>query len=250
MARLLHQLVEPPHPCAYLNGVEAQLEVRVMVEVTEIELDALLSRGWRRFGAIYFRPACTACAECVTLRIRVDSFMPSKSQRRAVKNARHLRRAVRVPTVDDERLALFKRWHVARESTRGWEPGEMDEERYAADFAFPHPAAREVTFRDPENDRLVGLSIVDETPTALSAVYFFWDPERAPGSLGVANIVTLVAEAHTRGLTYVYLGYRVVGCASLTYKSKYSPHELLIGRPGFATAPEWAPGAKPTESAT
>ena len=59
--------------------------------------------------------------------------------------------------------------------------GHIDEERYAFDFAFEHPAVREVTFRDAAADnRLVGLGIVDEVPGAVSAVIFFWDPELAP----------------------------------------------------------------------
>jgi arginine-tRNA-protein transferase len=97
-----------------------------------------------------------------------------------------------------------------------------------------------VAFRDPaDGDRLVGLGIFDETPKSMSAVYFFWDPERAPPSLGVANVVTLVAEAREKALPHVYLGYRVLGCASLVYKARYLPHELLVGRPAFGEAPEW-----------
>ena len=240
VARVLHHLVEPPRPCSYLDERDAQLEIRVMADVTVPELEALLSRGWRRFGPVYFRPACTGCGECVTLRIDVAHFAPSKSQRRAAKNAARLRRVVSVPTVDEERLDLYRRWHEQREETRGWDPSEIDPERYATDFAFPHPAVREVSFRDPDDDdRLVGLGIFDETPKSLSAVYFFWDPERAPPSLGVANVVTLVAEAREKQIPHVYLGYRVIGCASLVYKSKYVPHELLVGRPAFGETPEW-----------
>lgn len=238
---MLHHLVEPPRPCSYLNDRDAQLEIRVMSDVTVDELEALLSRGWRRFGPVYFRPACATCGECVTLRIDTGSFAPTKSQRRAAKNAARLRRVVGAPVVDDERLALYHRWHEQREDARGWEPSEIDAERYAIDFAFPHPAAREVAFRDPDDgDRLVGLGIFDETRHAMSAVYFFWDPVRAPPSLGVANVVTLVGEAHAKGLPHVYLGYRVLGCPSLVYKSKYAPHELLVGRPALDEPPEWA----------
>jgi len=240
VAKVLHHLVEAPRTCSYLPDRDAQLEIRFMSDVTVEELEALLSRGWRRFGPVYFRPACLGCGECVTLRIDVPAFAPSKSQRRAAKNAARLERVVGVPVVDDERRALYHRWHAHRETARGWDPSELDEERYAMDFAFPHPAAREVAFRDPEDgDRLVGLGIFDETKCSMSAVYFFWDPERAPPSLGVANVVTLVEDARAKALRYVYLGYRVLGCPSLVYKSKYLPHELLIGRPAFGERAVW-----------
>lgn len=240
MARLVQHLVEQPRPCAYLPSRSAQLEIRVQLDVTAEELEAMLARGWRRFGPMYFRPACASCGECVTLRIDVASFVPSKSQRRAVRGASRLTRSVGAPIVDEERLALYHRWHEQREEARGWEPSELDPERYAIDFAFPHPAVREVSFRDPaDGDRLVGLGVFDETPHALSAVYFFWDPERAPPSLGIANVVTLVGAARDAGKAHVYLGYRVLGCDSLAYKSRFAPHELLSGRPAFHEPPTW-----------
>ncbi|HSO32241.1 MAG TPA: hypothetical protein VLT33_06995 [Labilithrix sp.] len=240
MAKLLHHIVEPPRACSYLADRDAQLEIRIQVDVSPEELEAMLERGWRRFGPVYFRPACVGCGECVTLRVDVAGFAARKSQRRAVKNAARLRRVVSVPVADEERIDLYRRWHAQREVARGWEETAMDPERYAMDFAFPHPAAREVAFRDPaDGDRLLGLGIFDETPHALSAVFFFWDPERAPSSLGVANVVTLVEEAREKGLPHVYLGYRVLGCPSLVYKSSYLPHELLEGRPSPAEPPKW-----------
>lgn len=240
MARLIQHIREPPHECVYLPDRRASLEIRVMVAVRPDELEALLERGWRRFGPMYFRPACAECGECVTLRIPSATFQPSKSQRRARKNAAHLTRTVGKPVIDQERLDLYARWHAQREETRGWDPSPLDAERYAFDFAFEHPSVREVAFRDPEDgDRLVGLGIVDETPNALSAVYFFWDPEHAPPSLGTAHVVMLVEEARARGLAHVYLGYRVAECASLAYKGRFRPHELLEGRPELDERPTW-----------
>jgi leucyl-tRNA---protein transferase len=237
MARLVQRVLEPPHPCVYLPDREAQLDLRIMLDVSAAELEVLLERGWRRFGPVYFRPTCTACDACITLRIPARTFAPSKSQRRARRASEHLSRTVGRPVVDDERLALYARWHAAREAARGWEPSMLDAERYAFDFAFDHPSVREVAFR--EGDKLVGLGIVDETPRALSAVYFFWDPETAPSSLGTAHVVRLMDDAKARGLDHVYLGYRVEGCASLAYKSRFRPHELLEGRPELDAAPRW-----------
>jgi arginine-tRNA-protein transferase len=239
VARLLHTLVEPPHACPYLADRSAQLEIRVQVDVTPEELEAMLCRGWRRFGPVYFRPACEGCMECVTLRIQVDRFAPTKSQRRALKNASRVRRIVGPPQIDEERLALYRKWHAERERERGWDESPIDPQRYAFDFAFPHPSVREVAFRDRETDRLLGLGICDETPVAISAVYFFYDPDDAPASLGVAHVVALVLDAKQRGLPYVYLGYRVEGCASLVYKGRYGPHELLEGRPADDAPPIW-----------
>jgi len=239
--QLLEQVIEKPHACAYLATERASLEVQVMLDVSPAELDALLERGWRRFGPMYFRPACAACSECVSLRVVVDRFAPSKSQRRAARACKGLRREVGRPRVDDARLDLYARWHAGREEERGWEPNPQTRDRYALEFAFPHPCAREAAFYDDEaGGKLVGVGLFDETPGALSAAFFFHDPQYARLSLGTANVVSLVQDAQASGHPYLYLGYRVAGCASLQYKAGFRPHEALLGRPAMTDRPTWS----------
>ncbi len=239
--RLLERMVEKPHACAYLPAQSASLDVSVMLDVTAEEMDLLLERGWRRFGPIYFRPACASCAECVSLRVVADRFEPNKSQRRAARACSRLRRVVGPPRVDDERLALYARWHAGREDARGWQPNGQTPERYSLEFAFPHPCAREAAFYDDDSGgRLVGLGLFDITPRALSAAFFFHDPEYARMSLGTANILALIDDARGSGRPHVYLGYRVEGCASLQYKAAFRAHELLRERPeSLDDAPPW-----------
>jgi leucyl-tRNA---protein transferase len=228
--RLLEQVVEKPRPCAYLRDRLASMEVRVMLDVTPDEMEGLLERGWRRFGPAYFRPACAACSECVSLRILAPTFAPSKGQRRAARASARLRRSVGLPRIDDERLALYAKWHAQRESCRGWEPNPLTRRSYGLEFAFPHPCAREAAwYDDDDGGRLVGVGLFDETPGALSAAFFYHDPAYAKLSLGTANVVALIADARATGRKYVYLGYRVEGCASLAYKGRFRPHELLRG---------------------
>ena len=54
--RLLARYLEKPRPCSYLAAESASLETRLMVDVEPAELEAMLERGWRRFGPSYFRP--------------------------------------------------------------------------------------------------------------------------------------------------------------------------------------------------
>jgi arginine-tRNA-protein transferase len=148
--------------------------------------------------------------------------------------ASRLRRTVGVPLVNDARLALYAKWHASREIARGWEPNPQTVQRYALEFAFPHPTARETAFYDDAAEgRLVGIGLFDETPRALSAAFFFYDPDYARMSLGAANVLSLVDDARESGRAYVYLGYRVEGCASLAYKGNFRAHELLHGAPGM-----------------
>lgn len=251
MARVLESFVESDRRCVYLPVERARQDVRVMVDVSAEEYEELLVRGYRRFGPVYFRPACGDCAECVSLRIPTATFAPTKSQKRAAKACSRFRIEVARPEVDEERLALFARWHAAREDARGWDPSPTDRQSYFQSFAYPHPCAREIAFYDDdaeEGRKLVAVGIADETPHAWSAVYFFYEPSYARLSLGVANVFLQVEIARARAIPYVYLGYRVRGCASLTYKSSYRPHELLVGRPDAHEEPIWLPNVESVAS--
>lgn len=239
MARLHLHLSAHEEQCNYLEGLTATTEYRVMTRVTPEEQEALLERGWRRFGAQYFRPVCGACQECVSLRIPVATFETSKSQRRAWKKCGHLRVTVRTPFADDERLALYHAWHREREGSRGWAASPMDLEEYARVFCMTHEGAREFDYYDGE--RLVAVGFVDETPHALSSIYFFYHPDASALSLGVASVLFEVEWARAHGLAHVYLGYRIAGCPSTAYKSQYTPHELLVGRPELDQPPIWRP---------
>lgn len=237
---LLEHAIEKPHACAYLPLERASLEVRVMLDVSGEDMDVLLERAWRRFGPIYFRPACSGCAECVSLRVLVDRFAPSKSQRRAERASAKLRRVVGRPHVDAERIALYERWHSNREAARAWEPNEQTPERYKLEFGFAHPCAREAAFYDDAaGGRLVGVGLFDQTPRALSAAFFFYDPAYARLSLGTANVLALIADARRSARPHVYLGYRVAGCSSLRYKGAFRPHELLTGLPALDEPATW-----------
>jgi leucyl-tRNA---protein transferase len=235
--RILSRHLEQPRACSYLPEQRAQLETFLLDEVTEEELEALLCRGYRRFGPSYFRPRCGDCFACDSVRIPVPAFVPSKSQRRAARNARRFNRIVQPPIVNRARLALYRKWHAAREDVRGWDPNPMDLQDYAIHFAWPHPSAREVAFFD--GNKLIGLGLWDVTPNATSAVFFYFDPDYASESLGIANVVLGIEDAAREGRAHVYLGYRVLGCASLEYKGRFAPLEQLEGRPALNEDPRW-----------
>ena len=240
MAELHLHLPAESEPCAYLPGLVAETEYRFMTEVSPVEMQHLLERGWRRFGAAYFRPVCTLCMECVSLRIPVAAFAPNKSQRRAWRKCADLRVATRTPVADEERLALYRAWHAMRERTRGWQANDLDLEQYHRAYCVPHGCARELDYY--LGNRLVAVGLVDETPNAVSSVYFYYHPDVAHLSLGVASVLFEVEWARQRGRAHVYLGYRIAGCPSTAYKSQFGPHELLRERPGIGEPAVWARG--------
>ena len=240
MGDLLSRFVEDPRRCDYLGDREASLEYRVMTDVEPEKLEQMLLRGWRRLGPFYFRPACAGCFECLSLRIPVATFTPTESQKRALRRARRFRLEIGRPRLDRRRLDLYERWHAEREERRGWPSSPLKAEDYALQFAYPHPAVREMTTWD--GDRLLSVGLCDVTPRAWSAIYFFYDPELGRLSPGVANVMHCLELARASRIPHVYLGYRVMDCASMRYKSLFHPHELLVGRPGPDEEPRWVPG--------
>ena len=237
MAKVHLHLPGEVEPCGYLDDRTATTDYRVMSEVSAQELEWMIERGWRRFGHLYFRPVCPMCTECVSLRIPVATFLPSKSQRRAWKRCAHLRIAVRTPVADDERLALYTAWHAMREETRGWKDTATDMEQYQRTFCVEHPCAREIDYFD--GDRLIGVGFVDVTARALSSVYFFYHPDVSPLGLGIASVLFEIDWARKHGCEFVYLGYRVQDCGSTSYKSQFGPHQLLVARPSFSEPAPW-----------
>lgn len=251
MPRLIQHLLEKPRTCSYQADKIASLEHRIMLDVEPEELDWLLEHGYRRFGPDYFRPACTKCNECISTRILVSEFRPSRSQRRARNRVAQLRVMVGPPQIDNERLKLYHTWHSERETAREWAPSVITFEDYFHQFAFPHPSSRELAYYDDNaGGKLVGIGICDETPQSWSAVYCFYDPAYARYSIGTGNVITQIEIARAQSKPYVYLGYRVDACPSLKYKAAFHPQEELQGRPLDFEEPIWKRAdAPPAETA-
>lgn len=215
-----------------------------MLDTNPQELEDMLIRGWRRFGPCYFRPACSPCNGCVSIRLPSEGMHLSQSQKRAKKACADLRIVIGPPKVDRKRLALYQKWHQFREDTRSWDASPLNTESYAMEFAFPHPAAREITYYDDHptdggGPRLVGVGLCDETPNAWSAIYFFYDPDYAKRSLGTFNVLYQLDLAREKKIPYVYLGYRIDECPSMHYKMTFRPHELLFERPQLNEPANW-----------
>jgi arginyl-tRNA--protein-N-Asp/Glu arginylyltransferase len=237
MPNLLSHVLSPPGTCGYLPIQTACMEYKTMLDVTPAEYQAMLEHGWRRFGPQYFRPACEVCQACISIRVPVGTFSPSKTQRRIRRKCKDLRLEIAPPRADQQRLDLYQKWHAMREDERGWRESRLDEEDYFFQFSFPHPCALEFAYYF--ESKLVAVGIVDETENALSSVYFFYDPAYRHLSLGVASILMEIEAAGRRGRSHLYLGYRIHGCPSMEYKEHFRPHELLVGRPGPDDKPCW-----------
>src|SRR5262245_37852380 len=87
-ARELLRVVQPKEVCAYLKDRPARTEIRLMASLDGGAWGELLAAGFRRFGPAVFRPVCDSCSACVPIRVPVERFRPSASQRRVLRRNR------------------------------------------------------------------------------------------------------------------------------------------------------------------
>lgn len=231
----LFVFTSPPGTCSYLPDERSSLNYEVVGRMTAGEYQLRLAAGWRRFGFTLFRPVCPDCTKCQSLRVPTATFTPDRSQRRCIAANPDLRLEIGEPSVNDEKLDLYDRFHAFQAEHVGWtDHGPKDAAGYVESFVDNPFDTQEWCYYLGE--KLVGVGYVDRVPGGLSAIYFFHDPDERQRSLGTFNVISALRVATEWSLPHVYLGYYVEGCRSLAYKARFRPHEVLIEG-------EWRPGA-------
>ena len=222
----LYQLTSPPSRCSYLPDQRASMEYVFVGQASAADYQDRLQKGWRRFGRAFFHPVCKSCKQCLSVRVPVSTFRPDRSQRRAIKTNADVRVLIAEPEVTEEKLRLYDRFHESQSADKGWpEHGPKDPVEYIESFIDNPFPTEEWQFWIGE--RLIGVGYVDVLPSAMSAIYFFYDPDEKWRSLGTFNVLRIIDSAAQRGIPHVYLGYCVEGCRSLEYKSRFRPNEVL-----------------------
>ena len=236
--RELIQLIEEPRTCSYLPEQSASLKYRIVQQMNAGEYERLLERGYRRFGRQLFRPQCRNCSRCVSIRFCAGEFKPSAGLRRVLRQNRHIQvRHERVST-NPEHVDLYRRYQQFMAEHRGWSEDTISGADYYDSFvAGGAEFASQWIYRDGEE--LVGVALMDETPNAISLVYFFYDPAWRTLSPGTFSILVQMEYARQRGKAYAYPGYWIAENRSMAYKQRFRPFETLVGRPSDSEPCEW-----------
>lgn len=233
------RIIEEPRKCPYLPDEQASLEYRVLTNLDVGTYGDLLSRGYRRFGYQLYRPACGGCRSCVSLRVLIPEFTPSRNHRRVLRDNAAIRVERRRPGVTHSHIDLFNRYHRYMAEHRGWETDSITVQAYVESFVLGGEGfAWEWQFY--EGADLVGITLMDQVADAISLVYHYHDPVWRRRSPGVFSILTQLEYARRQKLAYAYPGYWVEANPSMSYKARYRPHERLIAYPEDAAQPQWA----------
>ncbi len=222
--RNLRLFVTAEHPCSYLAGRWTRNLVTDPGAVDNGVYAQLAKLGFRRSGSHVYRPHCTGCEECISLRIPVLAFRPDRVQRRTWNKNHDLTVEGVSPYFNTEHYKLFQRYVRARHADGGMD--NTTPEGYLA-FITSHWCAT-LLYEFRLDSRLLAVAVTDRFDDGLSAVYTFFDPEQSARSLGTQVVLWQIAEARRQGLQWVYLGYWVRESEKMAYKANFKPHEIFM----------------------
>jgi arginine-tRNA-protein transferase len=230
--------VTAPQACPYLPGRnERKLFTHLTNDKPRALVDSLLRGGFRRSQNIAYMPYCEGCQACVSIRVLVDEFEPSRSFRRVVARNADLvaKRVAPVPT--SEQYSLFRGYIDERHGDGGM--ADMTVLDYAmmiedsiidtflTEYRLADEPASQANGGRPSPGPLKGVALCDRLSDGISMVYSFYDIDDEERSLGTYMILEQVAEARRLGLPYLYLGYWIEGSRKMAYKHRFGPQERL-----------------------
>lgn len=221
--------VTTPQACPYLDGrMERKLFTALQGEDAVQLNDSLSKQGFRRSQNVLYRPTCVDCNACMSARIRVKDFVPTKSQKRATKKNAYLKRAATSPWATEAQYEMFREYLEARHADGGM--ADMDVFEFAAMIEETPIRTRLIEYYTPASDTssraLAATCLTDLLDDGLSMVYSFYKPELTKDSLGTYVILDHIEIAREAGLPYVYLGYWVPGSKKMGYKARFSALEV------------------------
>jgi leucyl-tRNA---protein transferase len=189
------------------------IEENIINEVREItpmqmsgfEFDNLMQVGWRMLGAHFIRHNVTFwdadMCQTIPLRIDLDQFKMSKSQRKVLRKNSDLTVKFAIPHLTPEKHELFNK-HTNRFKQN------IPESLYSflTDYChiLPVPGAEFMIFED---QKLIACSFSHLGEKGLNSTYCFFDPAFEHRSLGQLTLLIEILYALQMKKKYYYLGY-------------------------------------------
>ena len=224
-----------PAPCPYIPGREERKVFTHLVGRRAVALNNTLTEsGFRRSQTIAYRPACEGCRACVSVRVRVSEFEPTRNMRKILQANTDLVGYATQPQPSSEQFSLFRAYLDSRHANGGM--ADMSMLDYTMMIEDSHVETRVVEYRRRGPDTaingkgagpLVAVCLTEILADGLSMVYSFFEPDEKDRSPGTFMILEHIQRARRLGLPYVYLGYWVEGSRKMDYKARFRPQERL-----------------------
>jgi arginine-tRNA-protein transferase len=206
-----------PDKCPYLENRFMRLAFFYASEVSGSELDRLISNGWRKFGIYFFKPQCEGCRSCIPVRVPVETFSMSKSQRRLWRKNSDIRMSL------EEDASFTELYRIYQEHSLNRFGNSVNEEEFRNHFFIKAcPSAYSLYYL---GGMLIAVGFLDLSSNALSSVYFVYRTQFLERGLGNYSVLREIQMASDLGLRYYYLGYYVPGSSRMQYKARFFPYQ-------------------------
>ena len=208
-----------PHVPVVIDDVFAAQHVSAEI------LDGLWETGWRHQGIVFYRYSETDMGgvhhRITPLRIDLQAFLPSKSQRRVLRRNEDVVSSFEVAAFDDEMHAMFAR-HCERFTENV--PESLGNFFSASPGDTPCACLAQ---RVSLNGQLIAVSFMDVGQDAASSVYAIFDPEHSDRSLGTYTMLKEIEYAQQHEMRWLYHGYATQAASHYDYKKALSAVEWL-----------------------
>jgi len=213
------------YQCNYLDDENEQLLVCIPPEgnMRDAHYEWLITEGFRRSGPQVYRPHCSHCSACKSVRVPITAFVPSRSQKRILKKTQSWTFEF-VSSLTDEHYALYENYITQRHADGSMYPPSKTQFEQFVNCEWHPPHLLEARC----DGKLVAVAVTDIYPDALSALYTFFDPDYDSFSPGTLMILKQIEFAKALSTPYLYLGYQVDACKKMAYKNKFMPQEQFI----------------------
>ena len=231
----LHKLqfyVTTSYPCGYLPGQKAQSLIATPQHLIDSSVySGLIQQGFRRSGKFAYRPHCETCSACTPVRLLVEKFTPTRSQKRCFKYHQNLQVTILPLAFHAEHFELYNSYQAARHTEKvNIEKTNSEREDKASQYRdfLVESNVETLLIEFRLGGALKMVSVVDVLRDGISAVYTFYKTDDLHTSYGTFNIVWLSEWTRSLGLTYLYLGYWIQDSQKMAYKQKFKPQQALI----------------------
>lgn len=183
----------------------------------------LMEQGFRRSGNDIYRPHCVTCQACQSLRVLVQDFKPSKSQKRLLQ--RNTAFKIKISNkVQENYYPLYEQYINTIHHDGSMFPASIEQFESFTKNDITQQHYLEIW----HNEELISVAITDDIPNGLSAVYTFYHPSYRKHGLGVYSILRQIELSAQLQRQFLYLGYQIDDCNKMNYKNRYYPHQILV----------------------
>lgn len=220
----IHFYTTAEYECGYLPQQSARSLVAAPAHLIDTKAyTKLIEQGFRRSGLFTYKPKCFSCNACIPIRIPVDRFTLSRSQKRVLKHCADLRTNILELDLYEDHLDLYQNYQRTRHADSEM---AVDAKMQYKNFLLTSSVDSILIEYRNRRDELKMVSLVDMLENGLSAVYTFYDPN-SKLSLGTYGVLSQIMMCRDMGLKWLYLGYWIKECQKMSYKSNFKPYQYF-----------------------